>query len=172
MPRILSGRVILYLLVLLVLDLSLAPFFRIGFLKPSLGYLLILYATFQWGVQKTVPMALAVGISRDLVNSQWVGIETLACGMTAFGLEIVIQKIERKALLFRLMISFVFILLIELFNLLLSNSLTEDSNLFWGGLGGILGTTVYSCALLPVFFYCTAWWFRDQLLIKQYELFR
>ena len=172
MPRVLSGRVILYLLTLLVLDLAIVPFFRIGFAQPSLGYLMILYATFQWDIRKTIPVALAVGLLRDLVNSPWFGMEMLSCAAAGFLLESVIQKIERTALLFRFLISFVFILLIEILNLLLSNSLSGNSTGPGIRFGMVVGSALYSCALLPGFFYLTAWWFQDQLPVKQYELFK
>ncbi len=172
MPRILSGRVIVYLLILLILDLAIAPFFRIGFLKPALGYLMILYATFQWGMKKTIPVALAVGLSRDLANSQHFGVETFSCVTAAVLLELVIQKIERTALFFRFFISFVFILMIQVVNFTLSYSVAGGSHFFWNSLGIGLGTAIYTCALLPVFFYLTAWWFQDRLPVKQYELFK
>ncbi len=172
MPRVLSGRVILYLLILLILDLSISPFFRIGFLKPTLGYLMILYATFEWGIKKTIPVALAVGFLRDLANSQHFGIEILSCVTAAVLLERVIQKIERTALFFRFFISFLFVLMIQVFNFTLSYSVAGGSHFFWNSLGIGLGTAVYTCTLLPVFFYLTARWFHDSLPVKQYELFQ
>ncbi|HXV28052.1 MAG TPA: rod shape-determining protein MreD [bacterium] len=172
MPRIFSGRVILYVLILLVLDLAIVPFFRIGVLQPPLGYLLILYAAFQWDIRKAVPTALAVGISRDLVSSQWFGLEMICCVSAAFLLELAVQKIEHTDFAFRAGIAFVFIFLIEILSLLLSNPFAGDTNRFWVGFGTAVGAAAYACVILPAFFYLSARWFRDRPPVKQLELFR
>jgi rod shape-determining protein MreD len=172
MPRILSGRVVLYLVFLLVLDLSVTPLIRVGGFRPILQYLVILYAAFQWGWEKTIPMAIGVGILRDLTSSQILGLETVSLVFVAFLLDLLVQKIERDIFFLRVLAVFLFVFSVLMMNLILSNFLTDIPRFSWYEIGIAVGTSLYTAAVMPLFFYGTRYWFHDRTFLKQYELFR
>ena len=172
MYRVFSGRVILYLLFLLVLDITLVPLVRIGFVRPVLEYLIILYAAFQWGWQKTLPIAITVGILRDFVSSQSLGIETSSLIFASFVLDLLVQKMEREIWFLRLTAAFLFVFCASMSSLILSSFLGEGIHVSGASVTIALGTSFYTAILMPPFFYLTARWFHDRFAFKQYELFR
>ncbi len=171
MPRIFSGRVILYLLLLLIADLTITPFFQIGSARPVLQYLMVLYAAFQWDWKKAVPMAFAVGILRDLTNSPWLGAETMSLVLAALLLDFWAQKMVREIFGLRLLIGFVFLVCALFLNFIVSGLVSETVAFSWYDTMTILGTALYTVLLAPFFFWLTAKWFHDRFLLKQYELF-
>ncbi len=171
MPRILSARVIFYLLILLVLELSVLPFFRVGVFQPVLLYLMVLHAAFQWGWEKTVPMAVAAGVLRDLAGSHSLGLETAALVAASFVLDLLVQKIERDSQVTRVAVGFLFVFFVSILIVLFSNFLGEAREISWYTFGVSVGTAFYSAMMLPPFFYVTGHWFHDRIPLKQYELF-
>lgn len=172
MPRILSFRMMVYLWILLVLDLSLAPLFRLGALQPILLYLAILHAGFQWGSEKTVPVAVAVGLLRDLAGSHVFGLETGVLVCAALLLDLLVQKVDRQSFAVRMGVTFLFVFSVTTLLWMFSRFLGSTLSVSWDTFGTSLGTAGYGAVLAPVFFYLTARWFHDRAPLKQYELFR
>ena len=172
MPRIFSGRVIGYLLLLLVLDLSVLPFIRVGGIQPHLLYLIVLYAAFQWGWQRTLPMALAVGILRDLTGSHLLGLETGSLILASVILDLLVKKMVRESTLLRFSTALIFVFCASLFHLILVSFLSGTNYVSWHRCYLSLGTSLYTAACMPIFFYLTARWFYDRVPMKQYELFQ
>jgi len=179
MPRIFSGKLIsifsgratLYLLLLLTLDITVTPLFRLGDNRIFLSYLMVVYAAFQWGGRTIIPMAVAVGVARDLVSTQSLGIETLSLVLTSALLYLRIQKIEREWWWLRILTAFLFILCVSVISMIMSSFLTGTLPNFWYYSSVALGSSIYTAVVTPVFFYLTARWFRDHVAFKQYELF-
>lgn len=171
MPRIFSARVIFYLLFLLVLELSVLPFFRIGVFQPVLLYLMVLHAAFQWGWEKTVPMAVAVGILRDLTGSHSFGLETVALVAASSLLDLLVQKIERDSQVTKIGIGFLFVFFVSNLVVLFSGFLGRGEGISGYAFWVSAGTAFYSAAILPVFFFVTGRLFHDRMALKQYELF-
>ena len=172
MHRILSGRVIFYLFLLLVVDLTIMPLLCIGPLYPQLLYLMVLYAAFQWGWQRTIPMALAVGILRDLTGSQFLGFETASFVLASMILDLLVQKMEREFVLLRFAAAFIFVFCASMFHLILVSLVTGTIYLSWYRCWVVFGSSLYTALLMPLFFYVTAKWFGDRAVLKQYELFQ
>ncbi|MDD5670666.1 MAG: hypothetical protein PHN49_03400 [Candidatus Omnitrophica bacterium] len=172
MPRIFSGRVILFLILLLTFDVTVTPIFRFGDVQFFLTYLLVLYATFQWGWQTTIPMAILVGLMRDFLGTQSLGIETCSLLFASILLYLLVQKIERESLSLRMMITFIFVFCTLLVNLFLSNYLSGAMNVTWYHLAVAFGSALYTVLIMPVFFHVSAKWFHDSAVLQQYELFR
>ncbi len=171
MSRIFSGRLILYLLFLLVADFCFAPAFHLGLIRPILLYLLIFYSAVCWGWEKTLPLAVAAGLLRDFSGSQSFGVETVAAVLGAFCLDFSLQKIDRESFVIRLGTAFLFVFLMTGLVLVMSAFLGARTPSFGLGFALCLGTGIYSAALMPFFFQLTARWFRDRGSLKQYELF-
>src|SRR5512140_1175505 len=96
MPRLISTRVILYFLLLAVLDGSVMPAFQIHAVSPSLLYLFICYAAFEWGSTKTVYVAFWVGLLRDLLGGGLIGLDAVVLVALAPALDFLVQKMERQ----------------------------------------------------------------------------
>lgn len=171
MPRIFSGRVILFLASLLIFDLTLAPLFRVGSVKPILLYLALLHAAFHWDSQKILPMALAVGLLRDLAGSHPFGLETALLVAAALALEFFVQQIDRHSLLMRLGFAFVFIFFVNLSHLAFASFLGMSYGLSSHGLSVALGTAFTTAAFLPALTWMASRWFGERVPLKQYELF-
>lgn len=171
MYRIFSKRLIFYLIVLLVLDLALMPYFRWHDIQPILIYLIILYSVFQWGIQQTLMLAFGVGLLRDLVSSQTLGIETTALVCASLVLDFLVQKMDRYRLSLKLIVTFVFVFFVLLFSLFLSGFIS-DVPMNGYALWVALGSALYTTALVPIFFFVTSVWFGQKTLLKQYELFK
>ena len=172
MPRILSGRVVAYLLILLVFDLSLVPAIRIQMVQPILLYLMVLHTAFQWGIQKAVPMAIVIGLLRDFSGSQFFGIETASLIIASTVLNVIVQKIDRESAVTRIAVSFVFVfsvlMLSGLFPALVGAPVALTLHTF------LISAAVacYTSVLTPIFSTVTSRWFRERAPMKQYELFR
>ena len=172
MHRILSARVIFYLFLLLIIELTILPVFRIGSIQPQLLYLMILYVAFQWGWQKTIPMALTVGILRDLAGSQYFGYEAMALVLTSWLLDLLVRSVERDSWSLKMVTAFLFVFLVTMFHMMLLSVLTPQTYVSWHWCGINLATALYTALLLPFFFHFTAKWFGDRVTFKQYELFQ
>ena len=171
MPKIFSARVIFYLLILVALDLNIAPIFRLGPLQFVLTYLMVLYAAFQWGWQRTIPMAFVVGMFRDFFSSQALGVETVSLVLAALLLDQMVQKMQRELLWLRMVTGVIFILSILFFQFLITGLVTGVSQSYWYSWGIAFGSALYSAVLIPLFFFISAHWFHDRMAFKQYELF-
>lgn len=170
-PRVFSIKVISYVVLLYVLDVTVMPFVAVGIFKPSLLYLMILYAAFRWHWKKIIPMGILVGLLRDFMSSTYWGIETGILVLSSYALCLFVQKIERYSLLMRITTAFIFILTVLFLNLIaggLAEGLTEIS---WNILLNAFGMAVASAFVMPLFFFLSALWFRDRSRLKQYELF-
>ncbi len=168
MPRILSGKVIGFLFLLLLLELCFLPALHLP-VQPVLLYLVIPYAAFQWRWEKTVWLAMGVGLMRDLTGSQPLGTETLVLSLAAAGLDFFVLKIERRMFLMRVITTFLFVFSVTLLSLILSGFL--GSSISWFHLGTALRTALATAVFMPIFFSLAGFWFRDTGSLKQYELF-
>jgi hypothetical protein len=169
MSRFITGKVILYLFILIILDVALMPVF--GIFRPSLTYLWVLYAAFHapWSV---LPAAVIAGIGRDLVGSQPLGIETAVLVTMSIGLNFAMQKLEHGFLPMRFIVATAFIFLGMMLNLAFSGFLFAAPQLSWYAVFSCFMSAVTSAAVMPVFFYFTSKWFPvEGRMLKQYELF-
>ena len=172
MPRLFSSKVIFYLFFLLVLDVCVMPMIHFGSARPVLLYLMIPYAALEWHWQKTLAMALAVGILRDLTGSHPMGSETTVLLAASLALDLMVQKMDRESTLMRLGLTFVLVFGVAVLTLFLSNLVGISAPVSWPALWVSLGMAAATTCVMPFFFYATAWWFHDRSLFKQYELFR
>ena len=170
MPRLRSGKVIFTLFFLLTADFCLVPLAHLP-VPPVFLYLLIPYAAFRWHWEKTVPLAIAIGLLRDLAGSQPLGAETAALAAVSAGLDFLILKIDRGSFLMQFAACFLFIFLVMALTLILSGFLGSAAGLSWKSLGIALGAALSTAAAMPFFFYLNALWFRERVSLKQYELF-
>lgn len=171
MRRLFASKVLIYLLLLIVLDITLAPALAMGDVRFFLSYLMVIYAAFQWGWKQSIPIALLLGVLRELAGSEVLGIETCAMMMGAFLLGLAVQKIDKGMVLLRLLTTLVFVFFVLTLRALFSVFLTEMKFDYWYYLSVSLGCSVYTAALTPLFFHFSARWFHDRTAIKQYDLF-
>ena len=170
MPRLLSPKVIVCFLLLAVLDGTVMPVFQLQGVYPSLLYLFICYAAFEWGSQKTVFIAFWAGLLRDLLGGGLIGIEASLLTALAFALDFVVQKVERQLPGIYFMITFLFVFFAGALRLLVGYAGGLQASHAAGYLGMIAVTALYTAALLPVFNFIANRWFGHAS--KQYELFR
>lgn len=172
MHRLASGKVIFYLLLCLALDVSVMPLFRFDFFYPPvLLYLAVLYTAFVWHGQHTVEIGIAVGLLKDVTSVQPLGIETAVLGAASFVLVRMVQTVDRESLLNRFLTCFVFVLSVSLLIWVFSGFLISSSPLSWYSVTTCLTLALSTAVVMPVFFYLTSRWFKDQQPLKQYELF-
>ena len=98
MSRLLRGRVLFCLGVLLLFDLSLGSVIHIQSVRPIFLYLMIVYVTFAWGFGKAPLLAFWIGILRDLSGSGPMGLETTILFSATLLLDFLVHKIEREFL--------------------------------------------------------------------------
>ena len=172
MPRLFSAKVILYLCLLILLDWAFLAPFRSATFQPVLIYLVIPYAAFEWHWRQALRLSLIVGVLRDVLSSQPLGVETAVLFTAALAIGFFVQKIERRSWIMRILAGFIFVYGVSLLVLVISNllgfshqSLWECFALSWAG---ALSTVIF----LPVFFYATSMWFGEKFSLRQYELFK
>lgn len=169
MPRLFSGKVVLYLLVLIVLDVCVMPLF--GIFRPILTYLWILYIAF-YAPSEILAAAVMTGILRDLVSSQPLGIETAGLTAVSSGLLFFMQKLEREFFPMRMAGAMIFVFSAQIMNLTLSSFLSPASQFSWPALSACLASSFISALVMPVFFFITDYGFRESVRnLRQYELF-
>ena len=172
MSRIITRRLIVYLLLLLVLEMTLLRLVRIGNAAPLVVYLMVLYACLEWGWKTTLPVAVCAGLMRDLAGTATFGAETSSLVLASLALDLLVQKIEHDLTLFRMAIAFLFVLCVLSISYFFAIILGNRSGFAWQDLGALSGSAVYSALVYPVFFNVTALWFHDRDRLKQFELFR
>lgn len=171
MPRILSAKVLIFVFLLHIIDLSLTSLLRVGPVRPVFLYLAIVYASFQWGGRKTLALSAVAGGLRDITGVHPVGVETVVLVVSALLLDFWVHKIERQSLLVRTVSAFLYIALALFLILTVSTLLGEPVGLSTYLAASILLTALYTACWTPVFFYLAMRWFHDKVPMKQYELF-
>ena len=171
MPRLASAKVILCFLLLTVLDSSVMPAFQIHAAYPSLLYLFICYAAFEWGAPKTLYVAFWVGLLRDLLGCGWIGLEATLLVLLAPALDFLVHKMERQLSGVYFIVTFLFVFFAGALRLLVSYAGELPLSNVWGYLGMIAMTALYTSVLLPPFNFLMNRWF-GYSTTKQYELFR
>lgn len=172
MPRIVSFKVLSYLFFWLLFDFSIRPYFVIGYLRPVFLYLMVMYAAFEWGWEKALPLSFVVGMMRDLVGTNYLGSETFALLLTSGLMVIAARKLDRHSFFMRFSLTAIFILTVEVINLSFEALLFEgDDFLFWNRFLTCVGSAFASAAFVPIFFPLTVRWFGERSSLKQYELF-
>jgi rod shape-determining protein MreD len=171
-PRVFSGKVILLLLALLVLEISLTPLFRPAGIQPFLLYLMILYAAFEWDWERVIKMAIAVGLIRDMTISPLLGLETVTLAIAAFLLGLGVQKIDRGSTSMRIGISLLFVFFVSVINLILTGFLTAQNLISLNILSNSFSIAVSSAVVAPFFYALLGRWYGERVPLKQYELFR
>lgn len=170
MPRFFSGKVILYILALHVLDLCITP--ALGIFRPVFLYLWVLYAAFYGPVSALIPAAIIAGVLRDLTGSQPLGVETLSLAGMSCALTFLILKFEHELFLMRLILGAIFIFSTLVLNMILSSFLDPSAAIVWHGFHASFFVTFISTLIMPVFFELTQKWFPQETnSLKQYELF-
>lgn len=172
MHRILSAPVILFVLVLHVLDLTLAPVLPFSNARILFLYLFILYAAFQWEGPKATPLALIAGFLRDLTSAQVLGCETLSLAACAILLDWISHKLDRKSSLVRGVVCFLFVLTAQTLVMFLSGAIQPEHRFGFPVFAIILRTAIWNAVVTVLFFPLAALWFRDDKPLRQYELFR
>lgn len=170
MPRILSAKVIFYLIFLTVMDGTIMPVLRIGPVYPSFLCLWVCYTAFQWGHGKTVYIAFWAGLARDFLGVGPVGMEATILVALALILDFLVQKMEREFPGMYLMLTFLFVFFAGVFRLILGYPDEIPAEILGNYLGLIALTALYTSVLLPVFSFLSDRWFGSSS-IKQYELF-
>jgi len=171
MHRIFDGKIIFYLLFLTVLDISLTPVMAVAGAQPILSYLMILYVSLHWNWDRTWPIAVMVGLARDLTSAHPFGIETVSLFLVAKYLDFVTHKLERRSFFFQWSASFTFVCFANIAILLLTSFLASSNYVTWFSLWICFASSVYTACLMPIFFLFTNCWFHEQAKFKQYELF-
>lgn len=171
MPRVITKRLIIYLVLWLVAEMTLLRPFWIGSAAPLPLYLMVLYACLEWGWKTTIPVAFCAGLMRDLAGSAPFGVETSALVLSSLVLDLMVQKVEHSILLFRFAIAVIFMACVLGISYMLTLVLGSRTVFVWNDLSIWIGSAVYSAVLYPFFFYLTARWFKDRRVLKQYELF-
>ncbi len=172
MFRFYTPRLLILVFITLLIDLTVSPLFTVNSARFFAGYLLVLYATFAWGWQKTIPVAMMVGLSRDLLSTETLGFETFALVAASFLLDLMVRKMQRELLWLRLIIAFLFVFCVQWIQIILSTALQDVAFSGRFAIGAVFGSAFYTALVLPFFFYGAARWFHDQTFSKQYELFR
>ena len=96
MRYILSGKVIVYLCILIILEICVLPSLFMGLVRPSLLSLLIVYSVFEWRWEMTLSLAVTIGLLQDLLGSQIMGLETMVIVMLTIVLDFFVPKIQNK----------------------------------------------------------------------------
>lgn len=171
MHHYLSGRFLILLVGIFLLEYCLSPFFHWMKGRADLFYLLVLDCAFSWSGERVPLFALGIGFLRDFFGGHLFGIETACFALTGFLLYLGVQKLERDNLWVRLIISLLFIGLTEILSLGLGGWLEVPQGFNPSILGSIFWTTLYTTALSPFFLWFTDRWFKRVPVLKQYELF-
>ncbi len=170
MPRFFSGKVILYVLILHVLDLCLTP--SLGIFRPVFLYLWVLYAAFCGPVSALIPAAVIAGVLRDLSGSQPLGVETISLTGMACALTFLILKFQHEFFLMRMILGAIFIFFTLILNMIFSSFLAPNTPVMWNGFYASFFVTVISTFAMPFFFEVTRKWFPQETnSLRQYELF-
>ena len=172
MHRLLTGRHLILIPLLVVLQYSLSSLVPSTNGRPDFLYLLVLDYAFFSDFQRVPFFALTVGLVRDFIGGHLFGIETLSLSLTAFALYFGMLKLERDSPWVRWVVALLFVLTAETLSVLLGTWF-ETSTRFNGGFAkSIFLTTLYTAVLAPGFFWFTGRWFQRVSFLKQYELFR
>ena len=172
MPRLFSAKVILYFLFLTVLDATVMPALQIRSVYPSMLYLFICYAAYEWGGHKTVYVAFWAGLLRDLLGGGSIGLQASLLVGLALMLDFVVQKMQREFPGIYYIATFLFVFCAgaaQLFVGCLTGSLSPS--LAGGYLELSVMTALYTSAMLPFFNFMTNRWF-GRSSGRQFELFR
>lgn len=172
MYRIFTKRLILTLLVLLVLDLAVAPYISWGFARPSFLYLFIIYLAMEYDWQYVLPVAFAVGLLRDLTGGVYLGQETLILTALVFICERSGKNVTSGSLVFRLMVTFVFILAIQTINLIFLAVFNAHIFISVFNVSLAVRAALLNTLMMPVFLYLAKRFFDKKKRFHQYELFR
>jgi len=171
-PRIITQRLILYMLLWLTAEMTFLHSLHLGAAMPLPLYLMVLYACLEWGWKTTIPVAFCAGLLRDLSGSAPFGVETSALVLSSLVLDLLVQKIEHSLMLFRMGIALIFLTCTLTLSYMLSLLFGVRSGYVPQDAAVIFGSAVYSALLYPFFFSLTSRWFKDRRLLKQYELFK
>ena len=171
MYRLASPKVVLYFIVLLILDGCLASVVSFPFALPWMLYLAILFVAFEWHWKKALAVALIVGLLRDGVGTQPLGVETLVLSLLAFILGFFVQKVERQSWLMRMATGFLFVFASTLLVVTFSKILGAHSAFSWHSVSVSFGVALSTALFMPIFFYLSRLWFGMSESLKQYELF-
>lgn len=172
MPRVISQRLIIYMLLWLTAEMTFLRAFHLGAAMPLPLYLMVLYACLEWGWKTTIPVAFCAGLLRDLSGSAPFGVETSALVLSSLVLDLLVQKIEHSTMVFRMGIAFIFLTCTLALSYSLSLIFGVRSDFVSNDLSILFGSAIYSALLYPLFFSVTSRWFKDRRLLKQYELFK
>lgn len=168
MHRLFSGRRLILLGGLLILQYGLEPFFagRVDFLS-----LLILDYAFFTSWERVPFFAAGIGFLEDLLGGHLFGIQTLSLAAAGLLLRLVLPKLERENPGVRHGVVFLFVALSELLSFGLGR-LLEENRFLWPAFGvSVFWTLLVTTALAPVFFVFTNRWLQRNSFLRQYELF-
>ncbi len=171
MSKLFSGKILITVLFLTVLDLCLAPIF--GAARPLTAYLLIIFAVLD-GVdgRKIAGLALLVGAVRDLAGIEPLGVETFVLFLSSLIFAFVISKIEHESALVRTSITFIFVLSVCVIRLALSAFLTGNNAIPMEFIFLCVISAFSTAMISPFFYWVMKGWFGKRSFLKQYELFK
>ena len=169
MYRLLSHKVAASGLFVLVLDLTLAPLIRFGAAAPVFSYMLVLYSAFHWGLHRTLPVAVFVGILRDITSSETLGAETFSLALFALVLNGVLHKLDRNSVSVRMIACFIFLNGVLAATFFLNRiSGTYLRPFVFSTVMVILKITIYTIFLSPFFFGIAFRWFHEKKIMREY----
>lgn len=168
MHRLVTGRLLILLLILVPLQYGLAPLLGA---RPDFLYLLVLDCAFFLSWTLTPFFAAGIGLLKDLLGGHLFGIHTLALSIMGVLLGLALQKLERESAWVRAAVTFLFVGLTEAFSFCLGVWLEDKQFLGSSFFPSVLWTAVYTGLLAPGFFWFTNRWFKRVSFRRQYELF-
>lgn len=153
MPRLLSFKVALLLLVLMVLDMSVFPILSMGAFRPVLSYLFVLYVAFEWHWKKTLMAAFLVGCIRDALSFHPFGIEIVSLSIVSMGLVFFVQKMVIQSTLVRMLGAFIFTFLSLTFVIGFNSLLNAQLKFADQGFSTVIASSFLTTLCMPIFFW-------------------
>lgn len=172
MRRFFSRSLIALIVILWTADVTLMPVWFSDAFRPVCSFFLLLYAAMIWRGRHVIAIAMALGLLRDLAGVQPFGVSLLAVCSAAFFLLFVQLKIERQWIVVRMLVAFVFSMLVLGLELLFSAMLGQSQAFSFTSLRLITGSAIATSLGLPVFIAFAGFWFHDRGPLKQYPLFQ
>lgn len=171
MPQLFSGKILISVILLTVIDICLTPIF--GAARPMTAYILIIFAVLE-GIdgRKIAGLAILAGGLRDLAGIEPLGVETFVLFLGSLAFAFVVSKIDHESPLIRIGIVFLFVLSVCFVRLALSAFLTGSNAIPTEFLFLSIISSFSTAMISPVFFSVMKGWFGKRGFLKQYELFK
>ncbi len=165
-------KLVFFAAVLLLLDICFAPVIEISGARPIFSFLIVAYAGFQWNIRRIVPLAVGVGLARDILGGGILGVEMFALTSAAFALDWIVHKIEKEFPGIYFLLTFIFCFSVLLCEFLMDAALGKIGFNIEGHFKVIFFGAFYTGLFLPLFYQISDFFFKPHTELRQYELFR